>query len=247
MKIYGLTDIGVGRNKNEDNFRIGCLDDGALWAVVCDGMGGVSGGQIASEICVEELSDAIVKGYHSGIRNLQLKSIISDGITKANEIIKNEADNRAGLRGMGTTVVAAVVIDDCAVIAHVGDSRAYKINDKIDFISKDHSYVQLLVDEGKITPEEARVHEDSNIITRAIGTECRVDVEFDVINLEENDVLFLCTDGLNGALSDEKILGIVKDCPRNELPQRLVEAAKNSGECCDNITVAVIAADNQGE
>ena len=245
MKLFGKTDIGLVRETNQDAFSFGSFDDGNCWAVVCDGMGGVSGGQVASEICVEKVSEAIKRSYRKGITVSSAKNLLTTAINAANSAVFKEAQENIELKGMGTTVVAVLVLDSIAVVAHVGDSRAYLINDEINQITKDHSYVQLLIDTGKITEEEAKVHPDRNVITRAVGIEHVVDVEIDIVDINDNDKLLICTDGLNGYVPDADILKIIKEYGDSST-EKLVETANNAGGR-DNVTVVILTADVQGE
>ena len=245
MKLFGKTDIGLVRETNQDAFSFGSFDDGNCWAVVCDGMGGVSGGQVASEICVEKVSEAIKRSYRKGITVSSAKNLLTTAINAANSAVFKEAQENIELKGMGTTVVAVLVLDSIAVVAHVGDSRAYLINDEINAITKDHSFVQLLIDTGKITEEEAKVHPDRNVITRAVGIEHVVDVEIDIVDINDNDKLLICTDGLNGYVPDADILKIIKEYGDSST-EKLVETANNAGGR-DNVTVVILTADVQGE
>ena len=245
MKLFGKTDIGLVRETNQEAFSFGSFDDGNCWAVVCDGMGGVSGGQVASEICVEKVSEAIKRSYRKGITLSSAKNLLTTAINAANSAVFKEAQENIELKGMGTTVVAVLVLDSIAVVAHVGDSRAYLINDEINQITKDHSFVQLLIDTGKITEEEAKVHPDRNVITRAVGIEHVVDVEIDIVDINDNDKLLICTDGLNGYGPDADILKIIKEYGDSST-EKLVETANNAGGR-DNVTVVILTADVQGE
>lgn len=245
MKLFGKTDIGLVRETNQDAFSFGSFDDGNCWAVVCDGMGGVSGGQVASEICVEKVSEAIKRSYRKGITVSSAKNLLTTAINAANSAVFKEAQENIELKGMGTTVVAVLVLGSIAVVAHVGDSRAYLINDEINAITKDHSFVQLLIDTGKITEEEAKVHPDRNVITRAVGIEHVVDVEIDIVDINDNDKLLICTDGLNGYVPDADILKIIKEYGDSST-EKLVETANNAGGR-DNVTVVILTADVQGE
>ena len=245
MKLFGKTDIGLVRETNQDAFSFGSFDDGNCWAVVCDGMGGVSGGQVASEICVEKVSEAIKRSYRKGITVSSAKNLLTTAINAANSAVFKEAQENIELKGMGTTVVAVLVLGSIAVVAHVGDSRAYLINDEINQITKDHSYVQLLIDTGKITEEEAKVHPDRNVITRAVGIEHVVDVEIDIVDINDNDKLLICTDGLNGYVPDADILKIIKEYGDSST-EKLVETANNAGGR-DNVTVVMLVEDVQGE
>ena len=245
MKLFGKTDIGLVRETNQDAFSFGSFDDGNCWAVVCDGMGGVSGGQVASEICVEKVSEAIKRSYRKGITLSSAKNLLTTAINAANSAVFKEAQENIELKGMGTTVVAVLVLGSIAVVAHVGDSRAYLINDEINQITKDHSFVQLLIDTGKITEEEAKVHPDRNVITRAVGIEHVVDVEIDIVDINDNDKLLICTDGLNGYVPDADILKIIKEYGDSST-EKLVETANNAGGR-DNVTVVMLVEDVQGE
>ena len=245
MKIFGKTDIGLVRETNQDAFSFGSFDDGNCWAVVCDGMGGVSGGQVASEICVEKVSEAIKRSYRKGITVSSAKNLLTTAINAANSAVFKEAQENIELKGMGTTVVAVLVLGSIAVVAHVGDSRAYLINDEINQITKDHSFVQLLIDTGKITEEEAKVHPDRNVITRAVGIEHVVDVEIDIIDINYNDKLLICTDGLNGYVPDADILKIIKEYGDSST-EKLVKTANDAGGR-DNVTVVMLVEDVQGE
>lgn len=241
MKIQGKTDIGLVRETNQDAYDFGYFENGDCWAVVCDGMGGVSGGQVASGICVEKVSEAIKRGFRDKMSVNSAKNLLASAITSANSAVFKEAQESYELKGMGTTVVTVLVLGSIAVVAHVGDSRAYIINDTIKAVTKDHSFVQLLVDTGKITVDEAMVHPDRNVIIRAVGIEHVVDVEFDIVDVNSGDKLLLCTDGLNGYVEDDEIFKIINEYGDSST-EKLVETANTAGGR-DNVTVVVI----QGE
>lgn len=245
MKVYAKTDIGKQRETNQDAFDTGYFDDGTVWAVVCDGMGGVSGGQVASSLCIDKTVNAMKRSYRENMTVNNVKNMLVSAINAANSYVFDESLKNRELKGMGTTIVAVVIVNDIAVIAHVGDSRAYLINDTIKQITKDHSYVQLLVDNGRITAEEAETHPDKNIITRAIGIEGFVDVDVDLVDIKDTDRILLCSDGLNGYVKDDVILETVKEYGDSST-EKLVETANLNGGH-DNITVVLISSDNQGE
>ena len=245
MKVFAKTDIGRQRETNQDAFDTGYFDDGTVWAVVCDGMGGVSGGQVASSLCIDKTVNAMKRSYRENMTVNNVKNMLVSAINAANSYVFDESLKDRELKGMGTTIVAVVIVNGIAVIAHVGDSRAYLINDSIEQITKDHSFVQLLVDNGKITAEEAETHPDKNIITRAIGIEGFVDVDVDIADIKKSDKLLLCTDGLCGYVKDDVILQTVKEYGDSST-EKLVETANLNGGH-DNITVVLISSDNQGE
>ena len=208
-------------------------------------MGGVSGGQVASSLCIDKTVNAIKRSYRENMTVNNAKNMLVSAINAANSYVFDESLKDRDLKGMGTTIVAVVIVNNIAVVAHVGDSRAYIINDTIKQITKDHSFVQLLVDNGRITPEEAENHPDKNIITRAIGIEGFVDVDVDIVDIKDEDILLLCTDGLNGYVKDDDILKTVKEYGDSST-EKLVETANLNGGH-DNITVVLISSDNQGE
>ena len=166
-------------------------------------------------------------------------------ICAANSAVFDEASKNKELSGMGTTVVAVMVVRGVAVIAHVGDSRAYVFSDEITPVTKDHSLVQFLVDSGKITEEEAKIHPERNIITRAVGILSFVDVDFEIIDIDQNKNILICTDGLNGSVEDNKILEVIKEFGENS-PEELIKTAIELGSR-DNITAVVLFADGWGE
>lgn len=238
MIISAKTDIGACRDSNQDAFLCGSFKNGDAWAIVCDGMGGASGGQIASKLCVEKAADVIKRGYRSRMSVKSAKNLLESAINAANAVVYDESQKDIELHGMGTTIVAVVVVGNIAVIAYVGDSRAYILNDKITQVTKDHSLVQLFIDTGKITPEEAKTHPDRNIITRAVGIVNFVDVDVEIVDFSDSDKLLLCTDGLSGSLADEEIFDIVSEYG-NASAEKLIEKAIELGSR-DNITAVVL-------
>lgn len=241
LKIFSKSDIGLVRELNEDACRNGVLSDGSAWAVVCDGMGGVHGGDIASSIAVEKISNSIISKYHDDMNNAEIKEIITNAITDANEAVRSRAMDDASLSGMGTTVVVAMVAGGAAHIAHAGDSRAYLINPQsgIRQLTTDHSMVQEMVDKGDITKQEARIHPQKNIITRALGVEPSIRIDYCDIPFLHEDRLLICTDGLSNYLDDGQINAVAEKFDADGLTSKLVSMAKAAGGA-DNITVTVI-------
>jgi protein phosphatase len=246
MVIRAISDIGLFRECNEDSCEYGYFGDTDGFVVVCDGMGGASGGKVASTICSSTVADAIRKGYRPKMTVKAARNLLESAITKANYQVYEKSQSDPYLHGMGTTIVVAIIIKNIAVIANVGDSRAYILNEQgIKQITKDHSLVQLMIDEGKITADEAKTHPDRNIITRAVGVVNFVDVDFEIVDFKTGDKLLLCTDGLCGSVEAEELFGIVSD-DINFSTEKLVERALENGSK-DNITVALVGADGQGE
>ncbi len=245
MKIFAKTDIGAVRDSNQDDYQAGIFESGDAWAVVCDGMGGVSGGQVASKICVERVADAIKRGYRENMTVKTAQNLLNSAICAANSAVFSEAQKNREFSGMGTTVVAVMTVKGIAVVAHVGDSRAYVFDDDINLVTKDHSLVQYLMDTGKITKDEAKEHPDRNIITRAVGILSFVDVEFDIVDIGKEKSILMCSDGLSGSLEADEMLSIIKN-NADSSAEKLVEKAIEAGSR-DNITAVLLFADSQGE
>ena len=246
MQIKAISDIGLYRECNEDACLYDYFGEKDGYIVVCDGMGGASGGKVASNACATAVSEAIKKGYRPRMTVKAAKNLLESAITKANYQVYQKAQSDPYLHGMGTTIVAAIILKNIAVIAYVGDSRAYALNSQgIIQLTKDHSLVQLMLDEGKITEEEAKTHPDRNIITRAVGVVNFVDVDFEIVDFGVGDKLLLCTDGLSGSVEDNELIEIINN-DINSSTEKLVERALQNGSK-DNITVVLAFAEGQGE
>lgn len=240
MEITGKTDVGAVRSRNEDAFDYGVLSDGTCWAIVCDGMGGVHGGKIASTAAIEMVSDKIKKCYNPSMSVTSLENLLLSAITTANVNVFDRGIYDDSLKGMGTTIVAAIVKNNEACIAHVGDSRAYIIRDNnIEQITKDHSLVQEMLDKGQLTKEEYDNAPIKNIITRAMGVEEGIDIDFDYVYLNGEESLLLCTDGLSGMVDDDRLLEIYQASDFDSLAQIYIDEANNNGGS-DNITVVIM-------
>lgn len=241
MDYSAFSDIGKVRSSNQDSYKYGEFEDGTVWVVVCDGMGGVSGGKVASEMCVDTVSKHILKGYRHGMSSSSAKNLLESAVSTSNIEIFDTAKEDSSLSGMGTTVIASLVFENFAVISHAGDSRAYILKDgEINQITKDHSVVQYLIDMGKISKEEAKTHPDRNVITRAVGVDSEIRTETDITDFEPGNMLLFCTDGLTGCVSDDEIFNISKECADcNSVSKSLVNTANEHGGK-DNITVMCV-------
>ena len=236
MKTFSKTDVGMVRDVNQDyvfatETSIGNLPN---LLVIADGMGGHRAGEYASRLAVEVLKQELAASTADGP-----EAMMKNAITRANERVLEAARQDANLRGMGTTLVVATVIDRTMYFANVGDSRLYLVNDDIKQLSKDHSLVQEMVRLGGINEEEAKYHPDKNIITRAIGAKDELEIDFYEYRLKRGDIILMCTDGLSNMVENEEILHIVK-CSRDvvEAVEQLIERAKENGGS-DNIGVIV--------
>lgn len=239
MQIFSKTDRGRVRTDNQDAYFAGKITDDSVFAVVCDGMGGANAGNVASELAVRHISEYVIRSYRDGMDMTDTEKTLKNAIVSANISLYDMAVNNAELTGMGTTAVAAFVKDGTAVIAHVGDSRIYLVNGEIKQLTRDHSVVQSLIESGKITPEDAKVHPRKNVITRALGAEENVAVDSDCLNLSNGDTLLLCSDGLTNFLDDKDILKVFQNNDISAVAERLVEEANENGGG-DNITVVTV-------
>lgn len=242
MRIVAKTDKGSVRESNQDAYAVGEFSDEVVWSVVCDGMGGAAGGNIASSLAVKVISDKINDSYHEKMRDASIKNMLDSALTAANIEVYDFANAQHGLKGMGTTVVCAIVRDNQAYIAHAGDSRAYIVNKDggIRQITTDHSMVQDLLSKGKITYEQAEHHPNKNIITRAIGVDKSINIDFEQVDLSDEDFLLLCTDGLSNYVTNSEMVELMSDGKHYAFADRLVQKANMNGGG-DNITVVIIS------
>lgn len=241
MKISAKSDKGMVRSNNQDSYAAGELPGNVAWAVVCDGMGGAAGGNVASASAVKLISEKIATCYHVGMSDNSIRNLLVSAVESANAVVFDTASKNESLFGMGTTVVAVIVNIDRVYVASVGDSRAYILSDSITQITTDHSVVQEMVDRGEITKEEARVHPKKNVITRALGVENEIRVDFFQEEIDkENDVVLICTDGLTNFVSDDDILKLSEECSKYEIADELVKTANENGGG-DNVTVVTLS------
>lgn len=226
------SDVGMIRSLNEDCAGYIEEADYKLY-VVADGMGGHNAGEVASELAVEAVISYVKENYKS-----EGKKVLENAVNFANCKIYDTARGGSEYRGMGTTLVAALVNENSVTVANVGDSICFGIKDNyINKITKDHSLVQELIDSGSITEEEGRNHPKKNVITRALGTNNVVKIDIFNIDLKTYDKYLLCTDGLSNELLKEEILEEINDInDYNTACDKLVLLAKNRGGR-DNITV----------
>lgn len=225
---------GRVRELNED--VVWC--DGRL-AVVADGMGGAAAGEVAASLAVETVKGWPFPPLDAPIEELEEAALQAVGA--ANRIIYERASADPALRGMGTTITAAILGRDCAVVAHVGDSRAYHVKaGRLRPITQDHSVVAELVRSGGITPEQARRHPYRNLLTRALGPAPRVEVDIHTVPLDRDDGLFLCTDGLTILLADDEIAGIIQEAKGAQAAVDALIAEANQRGAPDNVSAILL-------
>ncbi|HEX5385892.1 MAG TPA: Stp1/IreP family PP2C-type Ser/Thr phosphatase [Gemmatimonadales bacterium] len=233
------TDVGVVRSGNEDNYLM--LSDRGVF-IVADGMGGHAAGEVASEMAVRIASREI--GSIRGLSSEEVGERVREAIRAANEAIFTRTLSERDKRGMGTTATVLVLMRGRYLIGQVGDSRAYLLRDgRISQLTKDHSYVQEQVDAGLLTPEQARVHPYSNVITRCVGASGDVVTDLYFGALHSGDVVLLASDGLTGMLEDEQLAKIMmsEGDPQVWVDRMVNEANRRGG--LDNITAIVVRID----
>ncbi len=256
MYFYGKSDIGKKRSVNQDSFREEKICDNVFVFLVCDGMGGANGGNIASSIASDAFLDkvraCILKQTENNKCTLTPDSaevILIKSAQAANRMVYLESQKNDELSGMGTTLVAALVVDNTAFVINVGDSRAYLVfGNVIDKITHDHSYVQYLVDIVELTEGESRNNDNKNIIIKAIDNEQNVEPDIFRVEFGDNAFLLLCSDGLTNYVDEELIKetvlsfdyesNISKSDDVERVCGKLVDMANENGGG-DNITVAL--------
>lgn len=245
MRAYGLTNVGLKRTMNQDAFY---LDHEEALCIVADGMGGHKAGDLASRLALDSILDYITSGHKESQKCVDEETLLlserdlcMEAVEYANDVVYEKASESAELHGMGTTLVLLRILNGHAILAHVGDSRIYRIQDEvITQLTKDHSRIQELIDQEQITREEAYKYPLKNVITRALGGAAEVKVDTAIIPLQRSDVFVLCTDGLSGVLEDDEILELVSANPGDpeESCRRLVQCTLDRG-APDNVTVIV--------
>ena len=237
LNIGNFSDVGKTRDINEDYFGSFSGSFGSL-LLVCDGMGGHKGGEIASRLAVETISNYFEKLNDS----YNISEVINKSLEAANTSIILKAKENSDLTDMGSTVVLVLIKDELVYYTSLGDSRIYKIRDgAIHQITKDNSLVQQMVDSNIITEDEAKVHPKKNVITKALGTNDELEQEYyEPFKLIENDKLILCSDGLTAHVDEEEIFQLSENNPPQQAAQKLVELANERGGT-DNITVQIVA------
>ncbi|MGN1114133.1 MAG: Stp1/IreP family PP2C-type Ser/Thr phosphatase [Oscillospiraceae bacterium] len=241
MYLAYKTDVGKTRDINQDTVKAGFIDENIAVAVVCDGMDGAKSGEVASSVAADLIYKRIISGYNEKMKPNSIRNLMLTSVHAANTIVNEKSKEDIDKNGMGTTCVAALADEKNLYIVSVGDSRAYLLQkNKIEQITTDHTYVQMLFDEGIITKEEQKNHKLKNVITRALGVEPDVEVDYFELELKENYSLLLCTDGLSNFCSEETMYETVFEKDLQDAVVNLVDIANKNGGS-DNITVAVIA------
>jgi len=208
MKAFGRTDKGIVRRDNQDHFQIASLsDEKCLICVVCDGMGGAKAGNVAAQAAAETFIKTLSDQPMTLLDDTLVEDALEDAAQAANRVVHEMANGSLDYKGMGTTLVGAVICPEKATVINVGDSRAYHISgEEMTQITRDHSLVEDMVRSGSLTRDEAQKHPNRNLITRVIGTEPQVARDVFEVELKAGDRLIFCSDGLTNLVSDEEML-----------------------------------------
>ncbi len=238
MWIAGDTHVGQKRHTNQDAFVAEQLDAKQL-LLVCDGMGGEQGGEQASELAIEAVT-AMLRRDLKGVSDEQgIRRVLECAGAAANSVVFDAAQADSALSGMGTTLVGAVVLPSGAHFIHAGDSRAYLLrNDLLTQLTVDHTVVQMLLDRGEISPQEAKSHPQRHYITRAVGVSPQMSYDIFSVDLLPNDTILLCSDGLYNYMSHEDICALTAIAVKCRSVEPLIARANENGGG-DNITAAI--------
>ena len=241
MEYFGLTDKGRVRPTNQDIFQIEAREDNrTALLVVCDGMGGANAGNVASRFAAQSFIESAGDALSGTLDETARQNLLTQALKQANETVFSLAGRQPEFRGMGTTLVAALIQGDCATVINVGDSRAYRFDgEAMHQISEDHSYVEEMRRRGKITEADARTHPQKNLITRALGVSANIVPEYNRCEIEDGDILLLCSDGLTNMVSDEDIAQVLREVPFFDATSLLVDRALQPGGQ-DNITILLM-------
>ncbi|MBR5771879.1 MAG: Stp1/IreP family PP2C-type Ser/Thr phosphatase [Clostridia bacterium] len=243
MILAAKTDVGVQRENNQDSYSFGELLPGVCYAIVCDGMGGAAEGAVASRECVRIMRERIQNGFYDGMSDRSVRALMTSSVDLANKQIFNLSLKDEKYEGMGTTVVAAIITQDYVYVVHAGDSRAYLINPaKRDIVqlTRDHSVVQKMVEDGTITAEQAADHPKKHLITRAVGVDSSVRADFCQENIYPGDIILLCTDGLTNYSSVSQLVLFSEGVSLDEYVSKLVDNSIENGGG-DNVTVVAVS------
>lgn len=241
MQAWGLTDPGCVRVQNQDAYGVHVFEEDSLLCTVCDGMGGAKSGNVASSLALQVFMQEAVRLRKPGMSQEQTGQMFREAVHLANFTVYDQSQQFEDFEGMGTTLVAAYVDKQMAVIANVGDSRCYLLNrEGVQCLTTDHSLVQLMVQRGELSREQAKNYPGKNLITRAIGTEPGVECDLFYQPVQKGDYLLLCTDGLSNLLDDQEILfEVVHGVNKQLCCQRLLGICQERG-APDNVTSVLI-------
>ncbi|MBQ7131012.1 MAG: Stp1/IreP family PP2C-type Ser/Thr phosphatase [Oscillospiraceae bacterium] len=240
MRIYGMTDIGLVREENQDSFAITDFENG-IFAVLCDGMGGHSSGKEAGELACSVIMDKFKSQYSPNFSLSSVRNLMFSCVNAANSAVFAESVKNPAKAGMGTTCVTVFRRGSDVLVVNVGDSRAYlSTKENIRQITDDHTVVRMLLENGEISAEEAHMHPQQSCLTMAVGVERNISPDYFEVTVDKDDIVLMCSDGLTRYCTDNEIHDIINCNSLESLPALLIERANSHGGR-DNITVVVFS------
>lgn len=242
MNFRAITDKGIVRNQNQDTYYAFCDDPSELAILlVCDGMGGANAGNVASEMAAQVFSEETKKNVYAGIKAEAAADMMRSALRAANGAVFEKSNSDISCKGMGTTMVGALITGNEAAVINVGDSRAYLISKgEIRQMTRDHSLVEDMIERGDITREESKHHPNKNLITRAVGTAPEVPCDTFMFDIKKGDRLLLCSDGLTNMIEDDELLDeITGGSSVEKCCEKLLGKALGRG-APDNVTIVLL-------
>ena len=240
MKIFAKSDVGKAREMNQDYFFISNPEDDIKLFILADGMGGYNGGEVASNLATQAAKSYILNNFNKIEHSKEsILKLIKNAVEYANMIVYEKSKKDKELEGMGTTIEVCLIYNNKVYIGHVGDSRVYRLRKEFfRKLTKDHSYVEQLIEDGTISKEEAYNHPKKNMLTKALGCTAFVEPDCLVKGFLKGDILLISSDGLTNMIKDEEIYNIIKNNPEKAVDELVEKANQNGGY--DNITVIII-------
>ena len=244
MRFYGLTDIGLKREKNEDAISLPAENDGIKLFILADGMGGAKAGEKASQLAVQIIRDYVRLNFIKIERTKEeIEEVIRKAMVEANKKVYELSMEYQEYNGMGTTVLVVLIYRGRIYIGHIGDSRVYRLRQSVlRQLTRDHSYVQELVRQGTITAEEAKNHPQKNVLLKVLG--CDRDIAPDVITrgFVKGDIILLCSDGLTNMVEDKEIYEIImKNTSDLKVACKMLIDTANHNGGADNVSAIIIS------
>lgn len=240
LKIIGETNPGRVRSMNQDVFFYQTFGDNCGFAIVCDGMGGARAGDVASKTTCDMVTAFFSRDLHPNMSDGAIKAVMFSAISAANAKVYSMSKENWEYSGMGTTMVAAVVMNNDLHIISIGDSRLYVIdkNNAVQ-VTRDHTVTQHMVELGELSPEQALTHDRRHQLTRAVGVGDTLDIDYQMIELQPEHCVLLCSDGLTNYAGAETLAKLVKKTVRDQNTKHLIDYANNHGGA-DNVTAVVM-------
>lgn len=240
IKIIGATDAGKVRNENQDAFAYRLIGDNWAYAFVCDGMGGEKAGDVASVTACQLISKFFTRDLNETMSEISVKSVIISAISAANAKVYSMAKENPEYKGMGTTLALAVIMNKQLHVVNIGDSRVYQVfPSSLKQLTRDHTVVQSLIDRGEIDKQQAASHPQRHYITRAVGVNNSIDIDYQLLEFNPDSKLLICSDGLSGYITEETLPPLLEEAISKGDAQPLINFANQQGGN-DNVTAVII-------